>query len=425
MSMSFSFQKLHPDILANLMQFCVNDKSNVLFLYEQLELQKKAGMSFNSLKESIIAIREEQGGKIGICLNCSKTKKYLKKSKPRSIKCDEEVMLVFQNKTGVELDLFWINYDGGCRHNGKIHADNSLTLSSYVTHPFVIKKANGDRELFGLYTPMKLAKSHVITLDSWLGTPWARPGSPDGELLKVKKAYVKCIIRSFTIFYEKGIFDRYRTLKSCLSQDLKQMLEVCPHPVLRVLKKVPIFLNTESWFGAHTCPTRGRGMCYHPAEKFLRDRGQDPVKARSIEVYRVEDYIQWREHQPWMIFHEYAHAFHHYIGQHRQDVKNIYKLAMREGLYQSVPYVLGGMQRHYGASNHHEYFAENSEAFFGRNDYYPYTRSQLRSYDPRCYRLLRTLWNLDTEQLELQHALHLGGKLQDIYSNHEDILACG
>ena len=42
----------------------------------------------------------------------------------------------------------------------------------------------------------------------------------------------------------------------------------------------------------------------------------------------------------------------------------------------------------------HEYFAENTEAFFGRNDFFPYTRADLRAHDPRMEALLAKLWGV-------------------------------
>jgi hypothetical protein len=40
-----------------------------------------------------------------------------------------------------------------------------------------------------------------------------------------------------------------------------------------------------------------------------------------------------------------------------------------------------------------EYFAEGSEAFFGRNDFQPFTREELERHDPELARLLQRLWN--------------------------------
>ena len=40
-----------------------------------------------------------------------------------------------------------------------------------------------------------------------------------------------------------------------------------------------------------------------------------------------------------------------------------------------------------------EYFAEGSEAYFGTNDFYPFTRAELKQHDPEGFRLLEALWN--------------------------------
>ena len=46
----------------------------------------------------------------------------------------------------------------------------------------------------------------------------------------------------------------------------------------------------------------------------------------------------------------------------------------------------------YALTNAKEYFAELSEAYFGRNDFYPFTRKELEKHDPAGYRLMRETW---------------------------------
>ena len=43
-------------------------------------------------------------------------------------------------------------------------------------------------------------------------------------------------------------------------------------------------------------------------------------------------------------------------------------------------------------TNEKEYFAESTEAFFSRNDFYPFNRTELEQHDPAMARLLRRLW---------------------------------
>jgi hypothetical protein len=49
-------------------------------------------------------------------------------------------------------------------------------------------------------------------------------------------------------------------------------------------------------------------------------------------------------------------------------------------------------------TNDREYFAECTEAFFGRNDWYPFDREQLAQHDPEMLKLLRKLWQIPEGQ---------------------------
>jgi dipeptidyl-peptidase-4 len=48
--------------------------------------------------------------------------------------------------------------------------------------------------------------------------------------------------------------------------------------------------------------------------------------------------------------------------------------------------------KHYGLTNHKEYFAEATEAYFYRNDFYPFVRAELKQYDPDMHVLLEKIW---------------------------------
>ena len=43
-------------------------------------------------------------------------------------------------------------------------------------------------------------------------------------------------------------------------------------------------------------------------------------------------------------------------------------------------------------TNPQEYFAETTEAFFGKNDFYPFTREELKKHDPKMFALLKKVW---------------------------------
>jgi len=48
-------------------------------------------------------------------------------------------------------------------------------------------------------------------------------------------------------------------------------------------------------------------------------------------------------------------------------------------------------------TNKKEYFSELTEAYFGRNDFYPFSRSDLKEYDPVGYQMMVDCWGLPEE----------------------------
>lgn len=95
------------------------------------------------------------------------------------------------------------------------------------------------------------------------------------------------------------------------------------------------------------------------------------------------------------MLHEFAHAFHHLeLGFEHEGIVDVYKKAMDSGKYDKVLHIGGRETRHYAATNHKEYFAEMTEAFFGGNDYYPFVRAELKDYDPEAYKIVRETWGV-------------------------------
>jgi len=142
----------------------------------------------------------------------------------------------------------------------------------------------------------------------------------------------------------------------------------------------------------------GRGMVFHPSPFWLRANGLDPARAGGVEIVRARDYLAWREQQPMMILHELAHAYHHLLGIESDDIGGAYATASASGLYDAVR--RSGLDerervRAYALSNATEYFAELSEAFFGRNDFEPFDRGALERLDPAGSSVVKRVWMLD------------------------------
>jgi hypothetical protein len=139
----------------------------------------------------------------------------------------------------------------------------------------------------------------------------------------------------------------------------------------------------------------GHAPCaeYHPSKEWLAANGYNPDKAKAVEIGNARRFIEWAPTQPAMVLHELAHAYHDQVlGFAEGRIKMAFGRAQASGDYESVDYVRGKPQRAYALVNQREYFAECTEAFFGTNDFYPFTREQLRAHDPGMFALLEEVW---------------------------------
>lgn len=114
---------------------------------------------------------------------------------------------------------------------------------------------------------------------------------------------------------------------------------------------------------------------------------------------RTDPYnVETIEEQPWMVFHELAHGYHHQFldrGFDNAELRAAFERAKESKAYENVLRASGRRERHYALTNPQEYFAEASEAYFGTNDFYPYVRAELREHDPDGCDLLARLWAVE------------------------------
>jgi dienelactone hydrolase len=95
-----------------------------------------------------------------------------------------------------------------------------------------------------------------------------------------------------------------------------------------------------------------------------------------------------------MILHELAHGMHDRLPDRydNETVLNAFRQAMQEKKYDHILRANGRQVKAYAATNQMEYFAETTEAFFGRNDFYPFVRAELKAHDPLMYKILKQVW---------------------------------
>ena len=174
-----------------------------------------------------------------------------------------------------------------------------------------------------------------------------------------------------------------------LANHLQRIAILLPEDRLAEMRTLEIWIEHDSTdFDVEPGP-------YHPSVEWLTERGYEPRLARKVHVTRAASLLE-RHHMlkhPAVILHELAHAYHHQIlGFDEPRIKAAYDRAIEAGLYRDVLVYTGQTARHYAATNHMEYFAEGTEAYFYRNDFYPFVRAQLAEYDPVLHALLKDIW---------------------------------
>jgi hypothetical protein len=177
-----------------------------------------------------------------------------------------------------------------------------------------------------------------------------------------------------------------------VEKQLQEIVRVVPAAAVSRLRQVNLWISPE-YPGVR--PT----VEYHPDAGWLREHGRDPRMAKGVEFTNIRILEREVKRMPVLVLHELAHAYHDQVfGFGNAEITAAYKRAKESKGYDKVERWHGDgrpntFERAYAMTNPQEYFAETSEAFFGRNDFFPFTSEELKKHDPEMYKLLERLWN--------------------------------
>lgn len=179
---------------------------------------------------------------------------------------------------------------------------------------------------------------------------------------------------------------------SLLKVMLDEITRVVPRAAVTELQKVPLYISPEY---PHT-PPRAE---FHPDAGWLRDNGRDPAMAKGIEFTNIRIFEAETRRMPNFALHELAHAYHdRVLGFDEKRIVLAFEKAKAAGSYNKVwrrdSEGRRRLDRAYAMMNHKEYFAECTEAFFTRNDFFPFTKDELKRHDPEIFALLGVVWLL-------------------------------
>ncbi|MEM7477102.1 MAG: hypothetical protein AAF483_19135 [Planctomycetota bacterium] len=167
-------------------------------------------------------------------------------------------------------------------------------------------------------------------------------------------------------------------------------------------KAVDHLQSVKLWFSPKYDGSRP-GAEYHPGAGWLERNGRIPELVKCVEFTNVDIFEKECVRMPMLALHELAHAYHDQVlGFEHAGIRSTFDEAAKSGIYDTVerwfgPHRKNTREKAYGITNHKEYFAEGSEAFFGRNDFFPFTKQELERHDPKFAKLLAQLWGIADE----------------------------
>lgn len=210
-------------------------------------------------------------------------------------------------------------------------------------------------------------------------------------------SYDVSLVRGWKVLVHDNVGAR---VKSKIIKQLEYSLSLVDTKIplhhLKFLRTIPIYVSNEENY-----PLRANeygSIVFHHSRKWLSDHMLNPNMAVSVHVINPKDVLE--NHQifkktPYVILHELSHGFHYYkLGPKYSPILNAFESAKINHLYLKVPSRNGdgNFVRAYAITNNSEYFAELTEAYFGVNDYFPKTRSELFLYDPIGYKAIQKAW---------------------------------
>lgn len=199
-------------------------------------------------------------------------------------------------------------------------------------------------------------------------------------------------VEGWTVHVEPALIDGQHAEEgakalSMLANHLQRIKILVPKEPLAKLQAFEFWLE-------HDHPRIG-GMSYHPSKQWLIGHDHDPRLTHKVHIACASQLFcrqQMLKH-PAVILHELAHAYHHQVlGFDAPEIQSTYERAKQSGCYEEVLLYTGKKVRHYALTDHKEYFAEGTEAYFYRNDFYPFVRAELEEFDPALHELLENIW---------------------------------
>ena len=228
----------------------------------------------------------------------------------------------------------------------------------------------------------------LVCLVSLVCPHGACAASPDQPAVRTEQSIEGFRVRVDEQLLPGGADDETgRAALAFLAAKLADVRIVVPTDKLERLRQVTIVLDAS-------CGDL-RAMQYHPSGDWLEAHGYPRDLEKCVHLPRAADVATRRNvnEQPWVVLHELAHAYHDQVlGFDEPRILAAWEAFKADGRGQSTLLFDGSRTKHYGLTDHKEFFAEMTEAYFGSNDFHPFNRAELKTDHPAIFTLLADIW---------------------------------
>lgn len=288
------------------------------------------------------------------------------------------------NRSREPISVDWINYSGNRVAQLRLAPAERSQQLTFATHTWVASTGTGK-----CLCALTLDADATWTIEDGscsVGSWQAQSSSEQKPPYETTASYQKTLLRGWTVYVSRRLLENaqaYNDTKKVLDKGLRNAIEKLPSSAIDALRSTKIWLELSD-------PTFPGGV-YHPSRQWLEANGMNPDKAISVQFDR--QLVRYVEQQPAAVLHELSHAFHdRVLGSNHLELIFRYRFLCSDGRLKNVRHVTGSQQPAYALTNNFEFFAEMSEAYFWKNDFFPFDRADLKQFDPGTSELIGRLW---------------------------------
>lgn len=302
-------------------------------------------------------------------LSCGPNELFAQSSKNMQTN-ESRPQISFVNESQSEMEVLWLSNDDdeSVKQMGRVEANGSLELQTTLGHKFQIRLL--DRNLNLTFSAIQ-----------------------PNQRIVVKEATSEFDLHGWSISLNHQLWvkvpQQTQTMLKLMSVQLKRIIDVMPAKPLKRIQQVKVWINPQ-YDGVQ--PTAE----YHPGKDWLKENDRAVEMVKSIEVTNVKNFEFENTRMPYVMLHELAHAYHDQVlGFKDVRIREAFERATDSGVYDDVRRFTGRkyiQDKAYALSNHKEYFAESTEAYFGKNDFFPFDRQELKQADAEMEKLLLEIW---------------------------------